>query len=318
MLAPMILIVAVIVAVIGIVVLLWLRGSECGSHLKRFADGSLLLEPGGLRFRDMNEFQQYWARSGKREACPLPILEGAVREVAVMDEESEREETYAKTPINKLDDYEFSRIFGYERNGKMILPRQNYNILLEDRQFDWADLPLSAGQREGRYRGLQEGFSAEGDLMREAVARYGETDSEEAKHEKACKETREDKEVAALIAKAYADEPAWEPVYVRTGPNNWEVTELKPRARYGKIDAAAAVAENNRVINEENTAVDMQFRYDTRADVQAAIDPWFTGLEAARAMGDLPSIADQDGFVQRPVPGLERSMAPTFDHKKWY
>jgi hypothetical protein len=274
----------------------------------------------------MNAFQQWWHAPGGLAArgCPLPLLTGA-REVSVMEQDRfPGEQTYAKTPINKVDDYEFSRIFGYERNGHMIVPRENYNMILTERTFDWADRPMTSDERRDKYMGLREGFTAAGDLKtekkavaegfaggmdpaREAAARYGEKRRSVGDEDLDCKISREAREVGEMVAKAYESDPNWEPVVTKVGPHQWEVTELKPRRRYGEIDDTV----EERVVDTSNDAVDVRFKFRERPVVEDAIDPYF---------GSMPFTADRysnDPFMG-PVPGMERMFGPTFDHIKWY
>jgi hypothetical protein len=257
--------------------------------------------------------------------------------VPVLTGPSGSEQTYAKTPINKVDDYELSRIVGYERNGHMIMPRENYNMILEQRTFDWADRPMTSDERRDSYQGLSEGFTAAGDLMsekavmskggmdpaREAAARYGERRSSQNEDDIECKIGREAREVAGMVAHAYESDPNWEPVITKVGANHWEVNELKPRRRVG-IESDEVVDE--RVVDTNNDAVDVRFRYREKPVVEDAIDPYFGGIGPANTAitssgaGNLPSASDRystDPFMG-PVPGMERMFGPTFDHKKWY
>jgi len=304
-----------VVAVIAVIALFawYATQSTCPTSLRRYHDGSLTLHPGGRRFVDMNAFQQWWGSSGHVRECPLPVLTGAMPEEPVLTEESLREQTYAKTPIYKIDDYEFSRVFGYERGGRMIVPRQNFNMLLQGRQFDWADLPWSAEGREVKYRGLHEGFTAAGDLRREQLARFGEERSHE-RHES--NESHEPKEVAELVEKAYAHDKEWAPVVVQTGPNNWEVNELRPRARRA---TPADPESSERIVNtDDNKRVTADFRYDQKQVSDSSIDPWYSDLEQVRREGVMPWTHGRDSYVEQPAPGMERAMGPTFDHVKWY
>lgn len=303
----------------------------CPTELHRRVDGTLELRPTGQTFHDMNAFQQWWHAPGGQASmrCPLPLLTGA-REVSVMEEDRfPGEQTYAKTPINKVDDYEFSRVFGYERDGHMIVPRENYNMILTERTFDWADRPMSSDERRDKYMGLREGFTASGDLKsekkvagaegfagsmdstREAVARYGER-RKIGDDDLECKMSREAREVGEMVARAYDSDPNWEPVVTKVGPHHWEVNELKPRRRYGDIDETV----EERVVDTANDAVDVRFKFREKPVVEDAIDPYFGGFP----QGNLPFASDRyssDPFMG-PVPGMERMFGPTFDHKKWY
>lgn len=293
----------VLAAVVVFAYMSWSSGSGCPKELHRSADGSLRLEPSGQVFPDMNAFQKWWHASRESLSCPIPVLTG-MRSVGPRDETGD-EQTYAKTPINKVDDYEFSRIFGYERDGRMEVPRQNFNLILNQRRFDWPDKPLSSDERRAKYKGLHEGFTADGELVTEAAQRYGEHRDDDVD----CRVSREAREVADMVAKAYESDQDYEPVVTKVGAHHWEVNELKPRHRqqpYEKPDPA-----DNRVVDTGNDATDIAFEYRERETVDKAIDPFFP-----------PGFPDEgerraDPWYG-PVPGMERPFGPTFDHKKWY
>jgi len=285
----------------------------CDTIIYRNEDGSLTLQPSDRFFPDMNAFQQWWATN--HADCKLPILKGGKKH-DVLREESD-EQTYAKTPIYKVDDYEFSRVYGYERNGRMEIPRQNFNVILTERAFDWADRPMSSDERRAKYAGLKEGFTATGhlksvDVGREAVARYGERSKE--KDTECHRKSREDREVAAMVAKAYSSDPEFEPVLTKVGPHHWEVNELKQRPIHREREEHP---EDNRVVNTANDAVDIAFEYRQKEAIDSAIDPYFpehhrmyNGDKSHKKPGGDP----YNGYV----PGLERMFGPTFDHVKWY
>jgi hypothetical protein len=285
-----------IAALVVIVFWFWLTPRTCPTKLEKLPDGSY--RSGNQLFADMNDFQQWWHANFIH--CPLPLLEG---KRVVLRPENPREETYAKTPINKVDDYEFSRIFGYERNGRMVEPRQDYTKIITDRAFDWADLPLNTNERKGKYAGLREGFTADGDLRSEAVSRYGET-----KGDHHCKSSKEEKEVDHMIKKAYSDDPNWIPVVTKVGANHWEVNELIPRRRHGEI---TETRHDDRVVNTDDDSVEIGFRYREKEVSESAIDPYFSGPP-------FNSVEQRMDPYDGPVPGMERMFGPTFDHKKWY
>ncbi|NDE16449.1 hypothetical protein EBZ80_16105 [bacterium] len=309
-----------LVVAVAVVVGTWLYWAGappavfCPKRLDSRPDGSLVLQPSGQSFADMNAFQQWWhGSSGLNSVCPIPVLSGVptAGEVAATATGPAwgTEQTFATTPIYKVDDYEFSRVFGYERDGRMMVPRQNYNEILEARALDWADKPLSSDERRDKYAGLREGFTAAGELtatevaVRDARAQFGSKEEADAA-EVECRMSRQDREVAKLVARAYASDPAWEPVVTKVGANHWEVNELRPRARHGAI---APQPYQERVVNTGEDAVDVRFRYRQQADIDAAIDPYFSGYPSRT--GDP---------YQGTVPGLERMFGPTFDKAQWY
>jgi hypothetical protein len=310
---PVVGLAVVAVIVLGLVYLYLVgRGTTgCPTELHRREDGKLELKPTGQIFGDMNSFQQWWA-ANYVATCPIPRLTGA-REVSVLVTEQPQEETYAKTPIYKVDDYEFSRVFGYERNGRMVEPREDYNKILLGRQTDWVEKPLSSDERRDKYAGLKEGFTATGaltstrialDPTKEAAARFGERrPGASTEPDIQCKIDREAREVAHMVARAYENDPDWEPVVTKVGPHHWEVAELKPRARRG----APAPAVEERIVDTANDAVDVRFRYREKAITDAALDPYFSGY---------PSPTPDP--YQGTVPGMERMFGPTLDRVKWY
>jgi hypothetical protein len=300
------LVVLVIIAVAIIGLYMFMNQHVCDSVAYRGNDGSLTLQPSGRWFPDMNAFQQWW--STEHRGCALPVLKGS-KKVEVLENES-GEQTYAHTPIYKVDDYEFSRVFGYERGGRMEVPRQDFNIILNKRAFDWADKPLSSDERRAKYKGLTEGFTAEGDLTsvdtEEIRNRYGERDKKEDCHRR----SPEDRKVAAMVARVYASDPDYEPVLTKVGPHQWEVNELKPL----KPNMSNEDVEDNRIVDTSNDAVDIAFDYRQAEVVEHAIDPYFPDNQRPYQQEAASSSDPYRGVV----PGLERMFGPTFDHVKWY
>ena len=301
----------------------------CPTEIIRLADGTLQIQPSGQIFPDMNSFQQWWHGNGDVRRCALPILKGA-REVEVLERpEDGNEQLWAKTPINKVDDYEFSRIFGYERNGRMEVPRQNFNLILDKRSFDWPTLPYSSDERQAKYGQIVEGFTADGDLKsivfseptateiaREATARYGErtVPVEEQDPDLDCHLSREAKEVAAMVAKAYESDPNYEPIVTKVGPHQWEVNELRPLRRKQDNEYYTPPVDE-RVVDMASDAVDIRFNNREAIVVKDAIDPYFP--EDWASTGGINDRQLRDPYYG-PVPNMERMFGPTFDHEEWY
>lgn len=301
-------VVFVVLAVLVVVAYVWWpwkSRTACPKELHRHEDGHLSLKGTGKTFSDMNEFEQWWHSSGMNATCPLPLLTGARLERTILESGGgggwPAEQTFARTPIYKVDDYEFSRVFGNERDGHMEIAKRDYNLILEDRQRDWTNLPVSAESRAVQYKGLMEGFAANGVMTpaREAAARYGEkAHAHEDGMDVECKLSREAKEVAAMVAKAYEDDPDYEPVITKVGANHWEVNELKPRHR--KIAYSDAV--DNRVVNTANEHVRKEFKYEQDRMNEAAIDPFFPPER-----DELPWMSDR----------MDRMVGPTRDRADW-
>jgi hypothetical protein len=287
------------------------KSPSCPKTIHRNVDGTLTLDT-GIQFNDMNEFEQWWHSSGSNAVCPLPLLTGAKQQDVMDNEGWPDEQTYAKTPIYKVDDYEFSRVFGYERDGRMVVPRQNFNMILNERNFDWTNKPLTSDERRDKYRGLQEGFSADGELRaveddaRDAAQRYVPPSSKD------CKDDKIEQEVKKMVDRAYSSDSSFEPVITKVGPNHWEVMELRPK-RPAKVTYADPV--DNRVVNTDDDAVDIRFRFREQEDIKAAIDPYYT-TEGKLDWGSEKFEKKRDPFAGV-VPNMDRAFGPTFDHVSW-
>jgi hypothetical protein len=315
----------IVVLMIGLVAVLLLltavssatSEAHCAKQLYQLPSGGYKLQD-GPSFITMNEFEVWWSTHGN--GCPLPVLTGHPKAQRSVMEPTDSgwsdglpyEETYAKTPINKVDDYEFSRIFGYEKNGRMVVPPQNFNLILTQRTFDWPDKPMTSDERKGKYMGMVEGFTADGHLQdhdaRATVARYGEkTGLTQNALLESCKMDRENREVDKMVEELYKTDPDYEPVITRVGPNNWEVNELKPKRKFAPEDPA-----DNRVVDTSDPEVDVRFRYRPEGPgYENAVDPYYP------ASGWMPSKGTRGDPYAGPVPNMERMFGPTFDHTDW-
>lgn len=306
--------VLVILAFLVVVGYYILPSATCPAFIHRMDNGALRLEPSGQVFEDMNAFQKWWHSAPESQVCPIPILTGSDKP---MRPEPEPEQLYAKTPINKVDDYELSRVFGYERNGRMEVPRQNFNVLLNKRSFDWPDKPLSSDERRAKYMGLNEGFTATGELKSYVLSEPSSADRVKDAvqqyrgpyHPGRC-EDPEDREVDLMIRKAYQNDDDYEPVVTKVGANHWEVNELRPRRR--NVEQSEPTEDS--IVDTGNDAVDIAFDYREKRVTDDAIDPYFP------VTGDLPYESERyakDPW-SGPVPGMERMFGPTLDQKQWY
>lgn len=283
-----------IVILLLVLVLFGFATPACPAFLHRVDNGMYRLEPSGQVFADMQAFQSWW-RSAPR-MCPLPVLRG---EVPL----EKGEQTHATTPINKVDDYEFSRIFGYERAGRMEIPQQTFNVILNERTFDWPDKPLTSDERQAKYVGLREGFTAGGELKAYVMA---EPDAPELVIGAMQQYGGKEADVKTMVQQIYQSDPDYEPVLTKVGANHWEVNELRPRHRQGEITDPAPDA----IVDKSNPATKVAFGYCKGQD---SIDPYFT------TTGDLPyqSARQSKDPWYGPVPGMERMFGPTLDHVNW-
>jgi hypothetical protein len=175
--------------------------------------------------------------------------QGSTREVLNMPGQ---EMTSATTPIKKLDDYEYTRVFKTESPLRTGLTPETKNDMLSKYVLDWAKLPFNsedraakedefvAGRMEGGFRDPASGVffnnisnphivnpAEEAARLREQaiLAQYQPTDVSTHIIDS------DTAAVAKLVNDVYATDPNWEPVVARTDENKWEVRELRPKAR---------------------------------------------------------------------------------------
>ena len=221
------------------------------------------------------------------------------RVIVDYERQDERPEIlYATTPINKVDDYEFSRIFGYEQDGRMVVPPQDYNQILGERRFDWPDKPMSSDARKPL--GIVEGFTADGRLSSKST--------KEAILQGCLEERRgeiEEREVERLVEEAYSGDPDYAPILTYVGGNQWAVSELVPRREKGTW-----YREGEREGERESR----RDREITKESWEDRVDPFFPS--SGHMMGEGTRMQRRDPF-SGPVPNMERMFGPTFDHSEW-
>ncbi len=330
---------------------------RCPTEAVRGPDGRIHIKPGNKVFQNMSDYVSYLKDMyGQGAQCvppkvrthrePVPGLFGGLGNGAeppsaakmlgttrnVLDSDASVEETSVKTPIDKLDDYEFSRVFEVERGSRNALSTAVKNDLLEKRSLDWATLSFNsearakqedefiAGRMDNVWREPKSGVffkdmegqstvppDVEAAKLREQkiLASYRPTDVSEHIID------NETQAVANLVNKMYKEDPNWEPVVSKTGENQWEVTELRPKVRKEKYEDAqtvtTAMAENGRGQTQPEPVMNI---FDRLQD-----DPYF----------DKRGVVDKnnDRFwnykdFNKWTPGLERMFAPTMDNKEWH
>lgn len=255
----------------------------------------------------------------------------------VMMEQIPGEQTSAQTPINRLDDYEYSRIFELEnapRNAK--LSKQQKNALTNQYVLDWSALPFNSearasaedafvaarledGFREpktGVFFKSVEGFEVappdhEGFEAREQKVMTGYKPTEVTKHVV----DDEMERVAKVVAQTYSTDPNWEPIVEKTGEHQYAVTELRPRPKketYASEDAAPTVEEAKAAGLVSGQSLNPNV---TIQDSATSGDPFF----------DKGGVVDYSNNrfwryqdFNKWTPGLERMFAPTNETKAWF
>jgi hypothetical protein len=192
-----------------------------------------------------------------------------------------------------------------------MIINQDLDKIMLARNTDWVNKPVTSEERAPKYRGLKEGFTATGEMTStsDAIARYGER--VEIIEDSDCSISRQGKKVVRLVEKAYEDDKNWEPVVVQVGPNNWEVNELKPRARHGETDEQ----EKDTVVDTANPTVGLSYRYPDQEVLDAATDPYFKngGWMDPRDYKDAKGTDPYRGVV----PNMVRMFGPTNDTEDW-
>ena len=323
--------------------------SVCPISAQRDPDGRIRVQPGDKVFPTISDYVNYLSGlyAGGAKCIPPAVkpnrspvegilggLGNGVESPAGVAMKSATnapvEMTSAKTPINKLDDYEYSRVFEVERGSRNALEQSVKNQLLENRVLDWANLPFNAedrakeedefiaGRMESGYRDPKTGVffktmegasvvppDVEAAKLREQKILAAYRPTEISKHVV----DNETEAVAKLVMKAYESDPRWEPVVSKVGENKWEVTELRPKPRkerYADETVAASMADADKLLlPAPSLQIDDRMRDDPYFDKSGVID------------NDNKRVWNYDDF-RKWTPGLERMFAPTADNKAWY
>jgi len=329
--------------------------SKCPTEAIRGPDGSIHVNPGKRTFKTISDYVGYLSGLYAKGSMCIPPkvvpnrspidgilgglgngaqtpesvpLQGPSRDVmdSTMDEQ-----TSARSKINKLDDYEYTRVFEAERGSRNALSKASKNELLENRILDWAALPFNSEERArkedefiaGR---MQDGFQEpkSGIFFNTVHGKDVEppdVDAEKAREQKILSSYKptditkhvvdsQTEQVANLVNKMYAEDNMWEPVVTKVADNQWEVSELRPKARKERYEddttRKLSLAEaNGLVIPPPVVDIDDRIRGD----------PYF----------DKSGLGDRDNDrlwnykdFNKWTPGLERMFAPTADNKAWY
>lgn len=248
--------------------------------------------------------------------------------------ENPGELTSARTPINKLDDYEYSRVFELEnapRNSQ--LSKAQKDALTNQYQLDWSVLPFNSEKRSQ----IEEAFTTQRmeDGFRDPKTGVFFRNMEGASVTPPDEETQQREQkvltgyqptdltthvvddemerVAKVVAQTYAADGDWEPVVEKRGDHQYAVTELRPRRKKeeweGEETPTIQQAKDQGLLTGESlqAAVDISDRQHT--------DPFF----------DKSGLVDYDNNrvwkyqdFNKWTPGLERMFAPTNDTQAWF
>ena len=332
------------------------KENDCPLSAERKDDGKIHVQPQNQKFDTMGDYVAWLSSlSAAGSMCVPPYVKGP-REVDVLQtttspnpgdrevgalgkqvaqqntsqnlftRQVEGENTYAKTPINKLDDYEYTRIFQNENSPRSELSKTTVNSLMAKNQWDWSKLPFNsdaradaetefvAGRLDSAHRDPKTGVffkNVEGmsvvppDEDAAAIREKASLKAYEAAPATALMEHNVE-DVAVMVKKMYAEDPNWEPVVEKVGDNEYRVSELRPKARKEKYEE-----NQDMTIERAKEGGLIQAQVDVEGGRQ---DPYF----------DKQGVLDysNDRFweykdFKKWTPGLERMFAPTLDTTNW-
>ena len=312
--------------------------SQCPSRAQYTSSGFIVAEPGGKVFTSLDSYKEWYKYLGSRgQECSFVTPsrdESLVKHTKAKDVDvlTEEENTYALTPINKLDDFEFSRVFTVEKEQRNQLERTTVDALTARRQFDWSQLPFNSQARADNEQPMNqdrlEGFTGTvtepffqaiaGDSM--APQDLQELDERERAilQQYSPKKTEdlmehETDDVQTLVKKLYETDPDWEPVVEKVNKGEFQVTKLIPKRKKQdeqyddeRIPTVAEAIHNGDAIGVPQVT--------PRMEVSGMQDPFFDKKGVVDYEGD--HFFRYENFAKW-TPGLERMFAPTLDQNDW-
>jgi hypothetical protein len=343
----------------GVVSLTPSNGNECPTSAQRKQDGKIHVEPQGRSFDTMADYVAWFSSViAAGELCIPPYVKGprevdvvqastapstGDREVGVSPEQVEKqntfgnvftkqvegEQTYAKTDINKMDDYEYTRIFQNESSPRGELSRTAVNSLMAKNQFDWSILPFNSqaradketefisGRKDNAFRDPKTGVFFKN--IEGMTVMPPDVDTSEAKEKAGLEGFTSEKpenllmnhdldEVAQMVKKMYENDPNWEPVVERIGENEYRVSELRPKPRKERYADASGDDESTIERAKEGGKI------TPSVVVEGGADPYFDKQGVLDYSND--RFHEYKDFKQW-TPGLERMFAPTLDTTNW-
>ena len=311
----------------------------CPSRAKYTSAGLIVSEPGGKLFTSLDSYMQYYkylASQGLECSFVSPsrdeslLAHSAPKDTEVLTED---EQTYALTPIKKLDDYEYSRVFQIEKESRNELERTTVNALTSQRQFDWSQLPFNSEHRATNEqdmsgRRLIEGFTPTvtepffqaiaGDNMAPQDLQDIDEREQAILQQYSPKKTEDLMEhdtddVQVLVKKLYESDADWDPVVEKVKGGEFQVTKLIPKRK--KEDSQFADEHVPSVADAlQNGMATGRPKIQPKMEISGMQDPYFDKTGVLDYEGD--HFYRYDSFAKW-TPGLERMFAPTFDQNDW-
>jgi hypothetical protein len=329
--------------------------ADCPTEAARGPDGQIHVKPGNRTFATLADYVGYLGNLYEKGAKCIPPMvrpnrtpitgilgglgngaeppdvtkrQGTTRDVLDFNNV---EETSAKTPIQKLDDYEYTRVFEQERGSRNYLANETKNELLSSRVLDWANLPFNSEDRAEKEDAFVEDRMQ--NLVQEPKSGVFFSNMEGVRLEPPDVEAAKEREqkilasyrptditrhvidnkmeaVAKLVHDTYKEDKNWEPVVRKTGENSFEVFELIPKRKKESYE-------------DEQTKTLSMMEGDGTAHPTPTID--IDSHNRGDPYFDKAGVGDQDNNrfwnykdFNKWTPGLERMFAPTMDNKAWF
>jgi hypothetical protein len=328
----------------------------CPVSAVRTPEGKIEVQPGSKVFDTMKDYLEYlttlYAKGSmcippmvtSQKKMPTPGILGGLgtntegpnsverqgKTRTVLDYEPEEKEAYAKSPIDKLDDYEYTRVFEKENSSRNATSTLSSNERINAHKLDWANLPFNSEDRSKQENEFVSGRMEDGFRDPETGVFFSnvdgknvvppDMDSVKEREQKVLSSYQptditthvldnESKTVAQIVNSAYKNDPDWEPVVSKVGDYQWEVTELRPKPRKEryqdeKTKDLALAQERGETLPPPSISIDDRMRDD----------PYF----------DKSGVGDKDNQkywkyedFNKWTPGLERMFAPTLPTKEW-
>jgi len=240
--------------------------------------------------------------------------------------EDKIQKPYNQTPIQNVDDYEYSLIFKNE--GDRAMTKKTRDLLMSQYPKDWSVQPPSSDLFQQGLQAYQEGFENEQDPSAEKK-RYAAIDgSKMTPPDSSAKETSERDilqtyvpkepqslttynagDAKILIEKIYSAK-GLVPTYEQTGENQFQITRTTPINQVvvyeddPSLQAGGAPTSSGPVKSAGEDTIVVPNIQPT-----GGLDPFFTPGEQTR---------DGRWDYTKFTPGLERMFAPTEPMQKWY
>lgn len=330
----------------------------CPIAAVRTPDGKIKVQPGNQEFGTIQDYVAYLSGLySQGSKCIPPMIQnnkepvdmmlgglgvgapspsdidrqGSAREVLSTDFKGEQ--TSAKLPVDKLDDYEYSRVYQSERDNRNTASVGTINKLMEGRRLDWANLPFNseghaagadefiAGRVQDVYTDPKSGIffknvegapllppdvQAEKDREAKILSTYRPTSITEH-----VLDTKTE-QVAKLVNQMYESDPNWTPIVEKIDDNNYRIAELVPKPRKERYEDAQAKSDSLSQAEEKGTMIPPP---SINIDDRIRGDPYFD--KSAVGDRDNNKVWEYKDF-KKWTPGLERMFAPTMDTKEWY